>query len=166
MTRHRASQLGISTRHGLSSDIRDTKLSGFVLRCRKTGTHSYVVATPRGRWTTIGRVGEMTPEAARAAAAAILGAVSRDTLKHLSDDPTLSLRDARTRARGELKVHGARRLTWRRYLDEHYGPWVEANRKTDVETVRRLRVLFGDLDDTPLGDISAFSIECRRSARL
>ena len=108
----------------------------------------------------------MAPEAARAAAAAILGAVSRDTLKHLSDDPTLSLRDARTRARGELKVQGARRLTWRRYLDEHYAPWVEANRKTGVQTVKRLRVLFGELNDIPLGDISAFAVERWRSARL
>ncbi len=51
-----------------SVDIRDTKLPGFVLRCRTSGSHSYLFQVARGQWLTLGRVKDMAPAEARAAA--------------------------------------------------------------------------------------------------
>ena len=148
-------------------DIRDQKLNGYVLRCRASGTHSYLVSLGRGRWTTIGRVGDIGPETARLAAESLLSGVARDTLKILSDEPTLNLRDAKARARGEMRgPRGQRRATWTQFLDDHYAPWVMEHRKTGAETVARLRSRFGAFDDVRLAGISQFAVERWRSARL
>ena len=148
-------------------DIRDQKLNGYVLRCRASGTHSYLVSLGRGRWTTIGRVGDITPETARLAAESLLSGVARDTLKILSEEPTLNLRDAKARARGEMRgPRGQRRATWKQFIDDHYGPWVTQNRKTGAETVSRLRSRFAAFDDVRLSNLSQFAIERWRSARL
>ena len=148
-------------------DIRDLKLNGYVLRCRATGTHSYLVSLGRGRWTTIGRVGDISPETARLAAESLLSGVARDTLKILSEEPTLNLRDAKARARGEMRgPRGQRRATWKQFLDDHYAPWVAEHRKTGAETVARLQSRFEGFDDVRLADMSQFAIERWRSARL
>ena len=148
-------------------DIRDQKLNGYVLRCRASGTHSYLVSLGRGRWTTIGRVGDISAETARLAAESLLSGVARDTLKILSDEPSLNLRDAKARARGEMRgPRGQRRATWKQFLDDHYAPWVTQHRKTGAETVARLRSRFGGFDDVRLAGMSQFAIERWRSTRL
>ena len=148
-------------------DYRDRKLTGFVLRTRATGTHSYIVQLGRGRSVTIGRVGDVTPEAARLTAQAMLSTVSRETLKLMADDPATSLREARARARGATRGRrGNRRMTFRIFVDEHYGPWATENRKTGAETADRLRNRFADFDGLLLAELSAFTIERWRSDRL
>jgi integrase len=147
-------------------DIRDTKLTGFVLRCRASGQHSYLVQLGRGRWSTIGRVGKITPEAARLTADAMISAVSKNTLNLMAEDPTLALRDARAKARGALRPTGTRRSTWGLFLDEHYGPWVTENRKTGDETLDRLKSRFAEFEALRLSELSGFAIEKWRSARL
>jgi integrase len=148
-------------------DIRDTKLTGFVLRCRASGAHSYLVQLGRGRSVTIGRVAEMAPEAARLTADSMLSSVSRETLKLMADDPAMNLRDARARVRSEMRgPRRNRRATWRQFIDDHYEPWAIANRKTGAATVERLRRRFADFDMLRLADLSSFTIERWRSARL
>ena len=142
-------------------------LNGYVLRCRASGTHSYLVSLGRGRWTTIGRVGDISSETARLAAESLLSGVARDTLKILSDEPTMNLRDARARARGEMRgPRGQRRATWKQFIDDHYAPWVTQHRKIGAETVSRLRSRFGTFDDVRLSNMSQFAIERWRSTRL
>src|SRR5271157_3289321 len=63
--------------------IFDTDIPGFALRVRKTGGMSYTVEYKAGRGrgaptrrVTIGPVGKMTPDEARAAARRVLGSVA------------------------------------------------------------------------------------------
>lgn len=152
---------------GKPGDIRDTKLAGFFIRCRRSGTASFVVTLGRGRNVTLGRVGTMTAEQARIAAETVLSTVSRTALQALADDPALGLRGARARARGTLAGPRAnRRATWREFLNETYAPWVLEHQKTGASTLQRLRVKFADFNDQRLGDITAFAIERWRAGRL
>ena len=47
------------------TDVRDTKLSGFVLRVRASGTHSYYATWGRGQWKLLGRTDALEPQEAR-----------------------------------------------------------------------------------------------------
>jgi integrase len=85
----------------------------------------------------------------------------------MADDPALTLRDAKARARGAMRGRrGNRRRTWRQFLDDHYAPWATANRKSGALTVASLRSRFTEFDATLLADLSGFTIERWRSARL
>lgn len=149
-----------------NTDIRDTKLTGFGVRCRASGAHSYVVFLGRGHVRTIGRVGDLHPEAARTAAQALLGGLNKKVLALVADDPSMSRREAREQATREIRQHASRRLTWRQYLEQHYGPWVVEQRKTGAETLARLRALFATFDDVPLSQITPYLIERWRTQRL
>jgi integrase len=149
-----------------NKDIRDTKLTGFAIRCRASGSHSFIVTLGRGQTRTLGKVSGMKPEAAREAAHAMLGGVQKKTLAIAADDLSLTRREAREQASREIKVQASRRLTWKNYLTSHYEPWVTVNRKSGAESVTRLRVLFKDFDDLPLVGISGFTIERWRTQRL
>ena len=46
-------------------DIYDTKYPKLVLRCRKSGIHTYRVSYGRGKWVTLGRADTLTPDEAR-----------------------------------------------------------------------------------------------------
>ncbi|MGI8739965.1 MAG: integrase arm-type DNA-binding domain-containing protein [Gammaproteobacteria bacterium] len=54
-------------------EVRDTKLKGFMLRCRTTGNHSYSVQYSRGKKVSLGSMHELKPAEARAEAVKILG---------------------------------------------------------------------------------------------
>jgi integrase len=149
-----------------NKDIRDVKLTGFAVRCRASGSHSYIVTLGRGQTRTLGKVATMKPEAAREAAQALLHGIQKKAMVIGADDLSLSRREAREQASNEIKAQASRRLTWKQYLDAHYAPWVEANRKSGAESVSRLRVLFADFDNVPLVGISGFAIEKWRTGRL
>lgn len=149
-----------------NTDIRDTKLTGFAIRCRASGAHSYIVNLGRGQVRTLGKVRDMKPETARQAAQAMLGGRDKKVLAIVADDLSLSRHEAREQASRELKVQASRRLTWKHFVENHYGPWVTHNQKTGAETVSRLRTLFKDFDDLPLVAITGFAIEKWRTQRL
>jgi integrase len=127
-------------------DIRDTKLMGFVLRCRATGRHSYRVQLSRGRWLTIGPVGTLTPPEAREAARQAIVDVANGI------DP--------------MAEHRRGANTWSAFVTDVYGPWVTENRKTGSGTLERLKSRFAEFDSLPLSDLSAFAVERWRTARL
>jgi integrase len=56
--------------------------------------------------------------------------------------------------------------TLREYLEEHYFPWVKANRKGGAATVARIRASFGFLMDVKVKDIDPLTIEKWRIERL
>jgi integrase len=149
-----------------NKDIRDTKLTGFAIRCRASGTHSFIVTLGKGQTRTLGKVAKMKPEAARAAAQAMLGGLQKKTISIAADDLSLTRREAREQATREIKVQATRRLTWKRYLDDHYAPWAEAHKKSGAETIIRLRANFKEFNDTPLVGISGFAIEKWRTQRM
>jgi integrase len=155
----------VRTLERINRDIRDTKLAGFAIRCRASGVHSYILVLGRGDVRTLGRVGSMRPEAARLAAEALRASIARVALQYMSDDPALSSRDARARARGTVRSGKKRLITFGTFLDDHYEPWVLANRKRGAELVARLRSVFAELGETLLRDLSPFTIERWRTQR-
>lgn len=150
-----------------SGDVRDVKITGFVIRCRPSGNHSYLVSLGRGKWQTLGKVGVLDVTDARAAAAATRSALDKKALHLQADDPTLNQRDARAIAGREVRAASkTRTLTWARYLDVHYQPWAEEHLLSGPETLARLRRGFPDFADLLLSEVSAFGIERWRTARL
>lgn len=137
-------------------DIRDTKLQGFVLRCRATGSHAYRVNLGRGVWQTLGKVGELTPAAAREEARGLLGDAAKDRAN--GRDPIAE--------RKRKKAATAPSATLRAFIEDDYAPWLLEHHKRGKETAQRLRTVFADLLDTKLGDLNAWTIEKWRTARL
>ncbi len=153
-------------------DVRDVKLGGFLIRCRPSGRHSYLVVLGRGRVVTIGRVkgaDAITAAAARTAAEKLKGDVGHEALVAVAADPALTLADARKKARASVVARRRQRRrsgTFGAYLTDHYGPWVKANRKTGEETLDRLEATFAAMLTTPLAELAPFAIEKWRSTRL
>lgn len=130
-------------------DLYDTKLRGLVLRCRRSGTHSYRLNYGRGRWLTLGNADVLTPDEAREAARMHLVDVWKGV------DPAAAKRAEKAR------------MTFAAFVTDHYEPWATAQRKTGDEQTARLRAVFGPtLNVLRLDEISAFHVERWRSARL
>lgn len=128
-------------------DVRDLKLRGFVLRCRRSGVHTYRVQTGRGKWYTLGTIDKLTPQQARDEATRVLAAVA------LGGDPVEDKRAKR----------GAHTL--RAFLRDVYQPWAATGLGTGDETVQRLTATFAALLDVKLSEISAWHVERWRTAR-
>lgn len=131
---------------GQEVDVYDTKLTGFVLRLRKSGRHTYRVQYGRGKWVTLGRITDLSPAEAREEAKKVLGDAAK------GQDPAVTRRRART-------------STLREFVKEVYGPWISAHRKTGKAAVRTLN-RFTDLGGTKLGDITAWQIEKWRTKKI
>ena len=133
---------------GRDLDIYDTRLTGFALRVRKSGRHSYRVSYARGKWATIGRVTDLTPAEAREEAQKVLGDAAKG----------VDVAAARKQARA---------ATLRDYLKNIYGPWVTTHRKSGAATLSRLQACFdADLGGKQLHAISPWLVEKWRSKRV
>lgn len=131
------------------TDVRDTKLSGFVLRVRPSGKHSYYATWGRGRWKLVGAADALEPQEAREEARNVLADVWK------GNDPIAKKKAERAR------------ISFETFISDHYEPWATAQRKTGTEQTARLRAVFGPLlNALPLNEISAFHVERWRSARL
>lgn len=139
-------------------EVADLDMPAFRLRVSPSGVKTFVLTyrTQDGRLRryTIGRFGDVTPEAARKAAEAKLAEV---TLGH---DPQAQKQQAR------LDAERAKASSLRGFLDHKYGPWVEANRKSGAQTLAILRGRFAELLDKPMPEINAWIIERWRRDRL
>ena len=133
---------------GQDLDVYDSKLTGFVLRVRKSGRHAYRVNYARGKWATIGRVTDLTPAQAREEAQKVLGDAAKG----------VDIAAARKQARAS---------TLRDYLKNIYGPWVTTNRKSGAATLSRLSSCFdSDLGAKQLHAITPWLVEKWRSKRV
>ncbi len=130
-------------------DVRDTKLTGFVLRVRPSGKHSYLVSLGRGRWHTLGSIETLKPDAARKEARAAL------TARDKGEDPIEKRRQAKRAS-----------LTLATFLDEHYEPWISTHRKSARSTLARLRGVFRDFNGKPIAELTPWLLERWRAARL
>ena len=112
------------------------KLPGFVLRVRRSGTHTYYAtldaegarcgpgAAPRrvsARWHVLGTTAVLSAPEARDEARKVLADVAR------GDDPI-----AARQAEG-------RRITFATFVAEHYTPWATRNGSAGAEQAARLR---------------------------
>jgi integrase len=132
-------------------EVNDTDLTGFILRVQPSGRLSYIVQLGRGKRITIGDAAVLTPTQGRLKAKVALGAQADGR------DPKAAIRIE----------EGAKVPTLAAFLTDTYGPWVKANRKTGADLVRRIGAcFFPDLGDTPLDQVTAWSVELWRKARL
>lgn len=128
-------------------EIRDTSLSGFMVRVQPSGRKTYIVEYARGKRLTIGNAAVLTPAQARAKAKSILGQAAEGI------DPAAERRKAKV-------------ATLRNFVEQDYRPWANAHRKHgDVWCDQILRV-FETLAEKPLHEITAHNVEKIRTARL
>lgn len=122
-------------------DIRDTRLTGFILRIQPSGARSYVCEYGRGKRVTLGKVGELTPDEARERCQRVLGNV----------------------AHGRPPMFGievADAVTFGTFVEETYAPWLKANRpKSAVGTLERVERHFGDWKSKSITDIDVARVE-------
>lgn len=149
--------------------IFDKRLAGFFIRQRDTGTHSYRYIVGRGQIKTLGRVGDIEPEAARAAAEGLRAQVSSAALAAVAADPKLTTYGAKARVRAELRQQrgSTRRQTWAGFLAE-YEKLATPDMKSAGETLRRLRLIaawFGPTDKTRIDSLTTFEVERWRASR-
>lgn len=128
-------------------DIYDTKLTGFVLRVRKSGRASYRVNYGRGKWYTLGRLTDLKPAQARELAHQILGEAAK------GNDPGA----ARKRAKAK---------TLREFITKVYAPWLRTNRKHAESYLASLDAHFvAELGAKRLDQITPWVIEKWRMQR-
>jgi integrase len=136
-------------------DIRDAKLPGFLVRVRRNGAASYLAVLARGRTHTIGACSKLTPAEAREEARGLLGDVAK--ARSRGEDPVAALKAKRAAARA---------ITFETFLDEHFEPWATEHHKRGKETVQRLRTVFADLLGLRLTELTPWTVEKWRTARL
>jgi len=103
-------------------DVRDTKLSGFLIRVTPTGKMNYVCQYMRGRRINLGPVGLLTAAQARDKALAILS----DAAKGIY--PT----DQKTETG----------ITLKSFIEDHYSQWFTAHRKSGKKTLTHINRCF------------------------
>ncbi|MGB5832599.1 MAG: integrase family protein, partial [Thiohalocapsa sp.] len=139
-------------------EVSDTEIPAFRVRVTPAGIKTFALryrnASNKTCLFTIGKFGDLTPEAARDIAQKKLAEIA------LGNDPAAAKQKARREA------ERAKTTTLGGFLDLKYGPWVEANRKTGAATLARIRACFGDLMARPLPDVNSWLIENWRKDRL
>ena len=110
-----------------TTDYRDDRVPGFVLRARPSGIHSWRVQLPDRRWLTLGRVDEIALSDAREAA-------------------------QQRRAKAALgEAIPTRRptseATLRTFLADTYEPWMKATYGKRCDQVAMIRAAFRELLD-------------------
>lgn len=129
-------------------DVRDDKLTGFLVRVNISGKLVYMCEYARGKRMTIGRVGVLTPAQARDKALAILG----DAAKGI--DP-------------QNKVIKKAGLSLQQFIEKEYAPWVKGHRKNALKTLAHLKRCFiQPFGDKTLPDLTPLLMDQWRTQRL
>lgn len=129
-------------------DVRDTKVTGFLVRVNISGKLLYMCEYARGKRVTIGKVGVLTIAQARDKALAILGEAAKGL------DP----RDSKRNKTG---------ITLSQFLTNEYSPWVLEHRKVGQRTLNHIsRCFVKDFGDRPLTEITPSLIDQWRTQRL
>jgi integrase len=135
-------------------DVRDTALSGFLLRVQPSGHKSwfYQYRTPEGRQTRL-KLGDFPSLSADGARSVALERAAEAT-------KGVDL-VGRKRSEREEGVR-ARQRTLRAFLDSRYEPWATAHLKSADFQLARLRSDFADWLDRPMPELNAFAVEGMR----
>lgn len=129
-------------------DVRDDKVTGFLVRVNISGKLLYMCEFARGKRVTIGKVGVLTPVQARDQAREILA----DAIKGI--DPRQNNKQPST-------------YTLQDFLENSYTPWVIANQKDGVRTLARIKRCFHELlGKKQLSEITPVLIDQWRTQRI
>jgi len=127
-------------------DVRDTQLTGFLLRVlptRADGTSRkvYYCQYARGKREKLGIVPAVTPEQAREKAKKMLAGITLDN-------------ETPQQKKEKERVQKKREITLENFLTEKYEPWVTTNRKSGKATIARLKANYIE----ELGDLKLYEI--------
>lgn len=132
-------------------EIRDTAISGLLLRVQPSGARSYVVQWGRGKRRTLGRHPAMTFERARRAALACLAEVS----EHGAPLEVI-----------EASIPVPEVLTFGDFMRDRYGPHVEATAKAGKATVASIEKHFVHLYGKDLEAVTRADFDDFKAMRL
>jgi integrase len=127
------------------TDYRDSKVPGFVLRARPSGVHSWRVQLPNRQWLTLGRIDEVSL------------ADARDEAQQRRAKAALGLEIPARRSKSEI--------SFARFLDEQYEPWMKATRRGHSTQVDRIRWAFKEFLGDQLAEITTGRVERWRTGR-
>ncbi len=127
-------------------EVRDTRLTGFILRVQPSGHMSYICEYGRGRRLTIGSVSVYTPAQARDQAKQILA----DATKGI--DPAA----ARNRRKG---------LTLKSFIETKYRPWAQQEHRNGDQTADSILRSFSEFQKTQLNEITPWQVDKWRRRR-
>jgi integrase len=128
-------------------EVRDDKLTGFLVRVNISGKLLYMCEFARGKRVTIGKAGVLTPTQARDMAHTILS----DSIKGI--DPRKNKNKAG--------------ITLSEFINNHYTPWIREHRKSSVKTLAHInRCFVKPFGDKPLIEFSPALIDQWRTQRL
>jgi integrase len=128
-------------------DVRDERLTGFILRVNCSGSMMYMCEYARGKRITIGKVDVLSPAQARDRAKEILADAVRGIELHNKKPQKVS--------------------TFASYIENNYQAWMELNRKSGKGSIGRIKTQFLKiLGDKPLSQVTPWLVEQWRTRRL
>ena len=127
-------------------EVRDTRLTGFILRVQPSGHMSYICQFGRGRRLTIGSTSVYTP------------AQARDEAKHILADATKGIDPAAARNR-------RKGLTLKSFIETKYRPWVQQDHRNGDQTADSILSRFSNFQNTRLTDITPLQVDKWRRKR-
>lgn len=136
---------------GKPYEVRDTVLSGLLLRVQPSGVRSYVYEWRRGKRRTLGRHPVMTVDQARRKATIYAG----EAAEHGAPLNVIEAAQAAPAVR-----------TFGEYMRDRYGPHLLATAKAGKATIACIEAQFGHLYETDLADISRSDFDAFKAARL
>lgn len=136
---------------GKPYEVRDTVLSGLLLRVQPSGVRSYVYEWRRGKRRTLGRHPVMTVDQARRKATIYAG----EAAEHGAPLNVIEAAQAAPAVR-----------TFGEYMRDRYGPHLLATAKAGKATIACIEAQFGHLYETDLADISRSDFDTFKAARL
>lgn len=125
-------------------EIRDTELTGFMLRVMPSGRKAFYVQWKRGRKVRLGDANVMTLTKARAEA--------MKTLSEAADDQTPSRAQKPAAKLSQL-------------IDNHYEAWALSQKRSGAADVARLRSIFKPWLDKRIDQITPWLVEKHRQQR-
>ena len=129
-------------------DVRDDKLTGFLVRVNISGKLLYMCEFARGKRITIGKIGVLTPAQARDKALTILADAAKgiDPRNNMKKAPGFTLHD---------------------FMENHYAPWIKEHRKSSKKTLAHINRCFTkSFGSKPLIEFTPALLDQWRTQRL
>lgn len=125
----------------------DATVPNLFVSIAPTGVKSFNVQWSRDGCTAIGKFPGVPLETARTKALEILADAAKNGTPEVAKSKTAA-------------------TTFKSFINDHYAPWAEAERKAGKATVAAIKAQFAEFDAKPLTAITAWSIEKFKARRL
>ncbi|MBA2654579.1 MAG: tyrosine-type recombinase/integrase [Gammaproteobacteria bacterium] len=129
-------------------DVRDDKLTGFLIRVNVSGKLVFMCEYARGKRMTIGKVGVLTPMQAR------------DKAKDMRADAIKGIDPKQAKKTPSITI-------FKTFIENEYGPWVITHRKDGAATLARIKsCFFKAFQNKKIEEISTLLVEKWQTERV